>query len=102
MNLTGTQRAELRHIAEGGHDMNRNTGSLAFREGRDHARSRLRDVLDTQDDDAFEESAIEVDAESCLFEGEFSFGFLSVLDDVRVVLPSWPWLPGVLAEGAKP
>lgn len=91
--ITEAQRAELRRIADCARDTNRHVWGAAFREGRDHARSRLRDVLDSQDGDAFEESAIEMDAESCLFEGEFSFGFLPVLDDTRAVLPSWPWLP---------
>ncbi len=94
--FTEAQRAELASIANGHRDTNRHVWGAPFRDGRDHARGRLLDVLFSEDDDALEQTAIEMDSESCLFEGEFSFGFLSVLDDVRRVLPSWPWLPATL------
>lgn len=95
MNLTDTQSAELRRIADGAHDTNRAAWTTAFRGGRDEARRQLRDVLDTGDGDAFETAAIEMDAGSCWREDgdEHGQGWLSVLDDVRRVLPSWPWLP---------
>lgn len=97
--LTPAQLAELRQIADGDRDSNRQLWTPAFRDGRDHARSRLRDLLASEDDDVFEQAAIEMEAEACLAEGWLADGFLSVLDDVRVVLPSWPWLPDATAAG---
>lgn len=96
--LTPAQLAELHQIADGARDSNRRLWTPAFRDGRDHARARLRDLLASEDDD-FEAAAIDMDAEAYLFEGWLADGFLSVLDDVRVVLPSWPWLPESSAAG---
>ena len=95
MNLTDTRRAELRRIADGAHDRNRGVWTSSFRRGRDDARSRLNDALDHDADDAFEGAAIEMDADACWHGNgdDYGQGWLSVLDDVRRVLPSWPWLP---------
>lgn len=97
--LSPAQLCELRQIADGARDTNRHLWTSAFRAGRDHARSLLRDLLDSESDGAFELAAIEMDAEACLHEGDCAQGFLSVLGDVRVVLPSWPWLPDATAAG---
>ena len=88
--LSDRQAAELREIADGGRDTNRHLWTRAFRDGRDHARSRLRDLLDSEDRDTFETAANEMDAEALLFEDWFSDGFSSVIDEVCAVLPSWP------------
>ena len=94
MNLSDTQSAELRRIAAGAHDTNR-APSSAFRRGRDDARNRLAGVLDHGTGDAFEDAAIEMDGDACWHTDgdDYGQGWLSVLDDVRRVLPSWPWLP---------
>lgn len=93
MNLTDTQAADLRSIAGGTHD--RSAPSSAFRRGRDAARGQLCIVLDAGTGDAFEEAAIEMSGDSCRHEDgdDYGQGWLSLLDDVRRVLPSWPWLP---------
>jgi hypothetical protein len=95
MNLTDTQRAELCRIADGSSDTNQGAWTSAFRGGRADARGRLSAVLDAGDGDAFEDAAIEMDADACWHEytSEYGSGWLSVLADVRRVLPSWPWLP---------
>jgi hypothetical protein len=94
VNLTDTQSAALRRIADGSCDRT-GTPSSAFSRGRDDARSRLAGVLDHGTGDAFEEAAIEMDADAAFrTDGDdYGQGWLSVLADVRRVLPSWPWLP---------
>lgn len=92
--ISDTQSAALRRIADGSCERPA-TPSSAFRRGRDDARSRLGDVLDHGTGDAFEEAAIEMSGDSCWHEDgdDYGQGWLSVLADVRRVLPSWPWLP---------
>ena len=95
MSLTDTQRAELRRLADGARDTNPATWSIAFRSGRDEARRSLRDVLNAEPGDASQSAALAMDAGSCWHDecDEHGRGWWSLLDEVRRVLPSWPWLP---------